>query len=120
MAAKPRPREDELKELRVRIGRSRLRLDRHLRAAAGETQRLTSWKTYVRSFPGSAVTAALGLGLALSGGMKAKSIARWLGGRLMRQAWGSMRSGILAELHAIWVESGSNFKNAQGGGAKDE
>ena len=111
---------EELRELRAKIARTRLRLDRHLHAATKETQRLKSWKTYVQSFPGSAVTAALGLGLALAGGMKAKSISRWLGNRLLRFAWNSTRSGILDEVHAIWAESGSNLNKSQGGGVKDE
>lgn len=120
MGARPTPQEEQIHDLRLQIGRARRRLDRHLHAAAGETQRLKSWRSYVTSFPGSAALAALGVGLALSGGMKSQSIARWLGSRLLRQAWNSLRSGILEELRAVWEESAAKPQAKQGGEAKHE
>ena len=67
------------RELRQQIGRLRRRIDGRLRAAGRETRRLTSWRTYVKRFPGCAVLTALGTGLILSAGLSAHRIARWLG-----------------------------------------
>lgn len=59
------------RDLRLRIGRLRRRIDGRIHATRRKAQRLASWRTYVKRYPGSAVTAALGVGLALSAGLGA-------------------------------------------------
>jgi hypothetical protein len=107
------------RELRQRIGRLRRRIDGHLRAAGRETQRLTSWRTYVKSFPGCAVLAALGTGLVLSAGLTARRIARWLGLRLVGRAFDTAGRAIRRELGQIWASSSPGKKPADTSGAND-
>jgi hypothetical protein len=51
------------RELRVKIGRARRRIDVRLRATATEGRKLMSWQTYVARYPGSSLLAAFGLGV---------------------------------------------------------
>ena len=55
--------QQEKRELRLKIGRMRRRIDARLRATETEGRKLASWRTYVTRYPGSAVLAAFGLGL---------------------------------------------------------
>ena len=48
------------RDLRLRIGRSRRRIDGRLHAIRGGTRELLSWRTYVVRYPAAALTAALG------------------------------------------------------------
>jgi hypothetical protein len=98
------------RELRLQIGRLRRRIDGHLRAAGRETQRLTSWRTYVKSFPGCAVLAALGTGLVLSAGLTARRIARWLGLRLVGRAFDTAGHAVWRELEQIWAATANARK----------
>ena len=63
------------RDLRLRIGRLRRRIDARIRAAENETRRLTSWRTYVKNYPVSAILGALGVGLALSAGLSARRLS---------------------------------------------
>ena len=56
--------------LRLRIARLRRRLDGRVHGLASQGRRLTSWRTYVARFPGYAALAAVGLGLAVSVGLR--------------------------------------------------
>ena len=89
---------DRVQTLRLRIGRNRRRIDRRLRASGEQVRRLRSWTTYVRWRPGSAMQAAFGVGLALSAGFGARRWARWLGLRLVRDAWTQLRDALFHEL----------------------
>ena len=97
--------ERKRRELPRRIGRLRRRIDARIRASQREARRLASWRTYVRRSPGNAVLGALGVGLALSAGLSARRLSRWLGMRLIRHAadhaWGQVRR----ELRQIWADS---------------
>jgi hypothetical protein len=106
------PREDGQNELqatnrrlRLRIGRLRRRIDGRLHSLQREGRRLASWRTYVRSYPGSAVMAALGAGLALSAGVQRRRLARLLGMRLFRWASSNIGSQFWGELQRVWSDS---------------
>lgn len=93
------------RELRLRIGRLRRQIDRHAHAVQREGERLLSWRTVVRQLPGNAVLAAFGFGLALAAGLSARSMARWLGLRMMRRSLREGRRFVWAEWHRIWSAS---------------
>lgn len=101
------------RELRMRIGRSRRRIDRRLRATRDRSQELLSWRTYVVRYPGWALTAALGAGMAASAGLRPGRVSRWLGLALVRQAFGGLQQQLQAELRRIWT--GSSVKNKGSG-----
>jgi hypothetical protein len=93
------------RQLRQRIGRLRRRIDNRLRSSGRQARRLTSWRTYVTQYPGSAIMAALGAGLALSAGLSGRRLSRWLGLRLMRQAWDTAAGRLRQEIDRLWRES---------------
>ncbi len=102
--------EKQKRDLRLRIGRVRRRIDRDIRAAGRSGRKLLSWRTYVKGVPGAAVLGALGAGLALSAGSSRRWLARWLGMMLMRDA--SKRFGHVAwdEITEIWKDSAPDKK----------
>ena len=93
------------RDLRLRIGRLRRRVDDRIRSTGRQARRLVSWRTYVRSHPGYAVTAALGVGLAASAGLSASRLSRWLGLRLLRRATEGAAGRFWQELGQIWADS---------------
>ena len=96
-------RERTKRELRLRIGRLRRQIDNRLRSSGRQTRRLASWRTYVQHYPGSAIMAALGAGLALSAGLSGRRLARWLGLRLMRQGWRTAAQLLRQEIARFWA-----------------
>jgi len=113
-------RERRKRDLRLRIGRLRRRIDGRIRLAGRGARRLVSWRTYVRSYPGYAVTAALGLGLAASSGLSAGRLWRWLGLRLLRRAADGAAGRFWQELKQVWADSAPRSGQAEGNGADDE
>lgn len=107
------------RELRLRIGRLRRRIDGRLHASRREAGRLTSWRTYVARFPGGALAAAFGVGLALAAGMSGPRLLRLVGLRLVQQGTREVGSRLWAELASIWAESARANKNAGTGGGDD-
>lgn len=93
------------RELHIRIGRSRRRIDRRLRAVSDDARRLTDWRTYVARYPGWSLAAALGFGLAASAAFRPAVLTRWLGRSLFVKAVAGIRHGLIAELTRIWTES---------------
>jgi hypothetical protein len=93
------------RELHLRIGRSRRRIDGRLRAASDQTRQLLSWRTYVVRYPALALMAALGAGMAASTALRPRRVSHWLGGTLMHQALGGVRRQLVAELRKIWTDS---------------
>jgi hypothetical protein len=91
------------RELRMRIGRSRRRIDRRLRAVRDRGRQLVSWRTYVVRYPGWALATALGAGLAASAGLKRGRMSRWLGMSLVRQAFGGFQQAFWTDLKRIWT-----------------
>lgn len=92
------------RELRLEIGRLRRRIDRRVRSLEREGLRLVSWRTYVERYPGYAVAAAFGIGLAASAG-SGGGWSRLLGLRLARRALDKAACGVWQELKGIWAES---------------
>jgi hypothetical protein len=93
------------RDLRLRIGRLRRRIDGRVRAADREARRLGSWRTYVTYYPGGALLVAFGAGLALSAALSPRGLTRWLAWRLVRQGWGHVCQAVTGELRRIWAES---------------
>jgi hypothetical protein len=96
------------RELRLRIARSRRRIDRRLRTVNDEARRLFSWKTYVIRFPVQALAAALGVGFVASAGLNRGRVARWLGALLLRQAGQGFLRGLWVALLDVWKKSGDS------------
>jgi hypothetical protein len=91
------------RELRMRIGRSRRRINGRLRATRDRARQLVSWRTYIVRYPGRALIAALGAGFAASAGLRPGRISRRLGLSLVHQAFGGIQSQLWAELKRIWT-----------------
>ena len=113
-------RERRKRDLRLRIGRLRRRIDGRVHGTGREARRLVSWRAYVRSYPGYALTAALGLGLAASAGLSAGRLSRWLGLSLLRRAAQGAGGEFWQELRRIWAESAPGSTPAESTGADDE
>ena len=101
--------DDELlrrkRELRLRIGRSRRRIDGRLRATEDRARQLLSWRTYVVRYPAGALAAALGAGMAASAGLKPGRVSRWLGLSLVARRWAEFEQHLWADLRQIWTDS---------------
>jgi hypothetical protein len=100
------------RDLRLRIGRLRRRIDGRLYASRREASRLTSWRTYVARFPGGALAAAFGVGLALAAGMSGPRLLRLAGLRLVRQGARDVGAGLWRELASIWAGSARDNQTA--------
>jgi hypothetical protein len=93
------------RELHLRIGRSRRRIDRRLHGTRDSAQQLLSWRTYVVRHPGWALLAALGAGMSASSLLRPKRMAGWLGSALVHQAFSGLRQQVWSELRRTWSES---------------
>jgi len=91
--------------IRLRIGRMRRRVDRRLRAIGREGRQAVSWRTWVRRFPGQAVVAAVGMGLAASAALRSGRWIRVLGLSLARHAGDQMLAAVLGEFRDLWAAS---------------
>lgn len=100
--------------LRLRIGRSRRRIDSRWRATEKQTRRLLSWRTYVVRYPAWSIAAALGAGLAVSAGLSPARISRWLGLSLVRHAVHGFKRQFWDELWRVWDESSKEDLKGQG------
>jgi hypothetical protein len=96
------------RELHLRIGRSRRRIDGRLRATKDHAWQLFSWQTYVVRYPGWALAAALGAGMTAANVLRPGRIARWLGNSFVRQAFGGLGQHLWHELQRIWKDSNRN------------
>jgi len=93
------------RRLRLELGRVRRRIDRRVRGSQRSARQLLDWRTYARRYPGNAMLGAFGLGLALSAGLGARGVSRWLGLRLFRSALRDAEKRLGRELADIWAES---------------
>jgi hypothetical protein len=93
------------RELHLRIGRSRRRIDRRVRATKDSARQLLSWRTYVVRHPGWSLLVALGAGLSASNLLRPKRMAGWLGSAFVHQAFGGLKQQIWNELRRTWTES---------------
>ena len=69
---------------------------------------MLSWKTYVVRYPGWALAAAFGAGMAASSVLRPARISRWLGHALVRNAFGGFQQQLWAKLKRVWNDSGKN------------
>lgn len=96
--------------LHLRIGRSRRRIDGRLRATKDQVRQLVSWRTYVVRYPGWALAAALGAGMAASSVLRPGRIASWLGHSMVRQAFGGFQQQLWNDLRRVWTDSNPEEK----------
>jgi len=120
------PTNDQRKrELRVRIGRLRRRIDRRARATRDDAARAVSWRTYAAKYPGNLLLGALGLGLALSAGLSARRLAPWIGRRLLGRSLRQARRHAWKEAERLWrdatppVGSATETSSTENGGADE-
>jgi ElaB/YqjD/DUF883 family membrane-anchored ribosome-binding protein len=95
----------DIRTIRMRIGRTRRRMDRRVNNVEAQGRRLTSWKTYLAQFPISGLGIAFGFGLALTAGLSGRRLLRWAGMRIFRQSVGGFSRGLVDELSQIWADS---------------
>jgi hypothetical protein len=113
------------RELRLRIGRLRRRMDNRIHAVEKHSRQLFSWRTYVVRYPGWSLLAALSAGMAASAGLRSKPTPQWLGSKLARQAFSQVQHRVWEELKRFWAESAARSSNlashpANPNGAADE
>jgi hypothetical protein len=72
------------RELRLKIGRMRRRIDSRIRATAVEGHELVNWRTYVTRYPAAAVLAAFGLGMSGATLFRPQKMLRSLGSSILR------------------------------------
>lgn len=87
-----------IRDIRFQIGRLRRQVDRRLNRTRREGRRLTSWRTYATTFPGSVFTTAFGAGLALALGLSGKRLFRVVGMYLVRRGMKGVGAGMKKEL----------------------
>ncbi|MGA2060874.1 MAG: hypothetical protein ABSG67_10365 [Thermoguttaceae bacterium] len=99
--------EQRKRELHMRIGRMRRRIDKRMHAVGQQGRRLASWREYVSRYPSYALLAAFGVGLAASGGTWRARLLRRLGSQAVRHT--AQRAGrhLWQEIQRIWTESGA-------------
>jgi hypothetical protein len=108
------------RQLRLRIGRLRRRIDRRLGAVGREGRRLVSWRTYVRRYPVYSLLAAFGLGLAFARGLRRVDWPRMMGTTLIRQSLRGILGLVLNELRRLWADSAPGGANSTSGGGDGE
>lgn len=101
----------EIREIRFQVGRLRRRIDRRLNHTRREGRRLTSWRTYAATFPGSVLTTAFGAGLAIALGLSGKRLFRVLGVYFMRRGMKGVGAGVKKELQKEFVRFWEAKKN---------
>ena len=66
---------------------------------------MLSRRTYARRYPGGALAAAFGVGMATSNGLKGPRLIRTICALLIRRGAETMFDGVRAELIRFWEES---------------
>lgn len=107
------------RELRLRIGRLRRRIDRRVRSVRHEGSRLASWRTYAKRYPGYALLAALGAGLTASAGLGRGGWQRFLGRQLVRRMVAKAVDLGWEELKDLWAESAPEKPAAKATGGEN-
>jgi hypothetical protein len=90
------------RELRARIARQRLRIERDTRAVRREAAELRSWRTYVRRFPGVSLIIALAAGFFFSAGVSSRGVSGWFVRFAAARLFASLRQSGADELRA-WL-----------------
>jgi hypothetical protein len=107
--------EQATRQLRLRIGRLRRRIDRRARAVAKEGRRLTSWRTYVTRYTGTSLALAFGVGLALSTGLSGRRLLRRLAAQSIREGLRGVGRSVAGEVKAVWADSSRKRSGAATG-----
>ncbi|MBX3413158.1 MAG: hypothetical protein KF708_10760 [Pirellulales bacterium] len=76
-AHEPLALEARRRELRARIARHRLRIERDAQAVRREAAELRSWRTYVRRYPGASLLGAMTAGFFFSAGVPRPALSGW-------------------------------------------
>ena len=105
--------EEAKRQLRAEAARLRRRIDRHLSGVSTEASRLTSWQTYVKRYPLATLSAAFGVGLAVSAGISRSNWKRWLAGKLFSTAVAGVKAGVLNDIIGAWQQSRNGHSAAQ-------
>jgi len=95
------------RELRLRIGRMRRRINNHLHNTKREGRRLLSWREYVIRYPAYTLLAAFSVGLAASGGFRRGRLLQGLGLQVLRQTTQHAGRHLWQEIERIWTQSGA-------------
>jgi hypothetical protein len=96
----------EKREIRLKIGRTRRRIDARLRATEAEGRKLASWRTYVVRYPGAAVLAAFGAGLSGATLFRPGGLLKKLGFSILRNSADRAASLAFQELERWWKSAG--------------
>jgi hypothetical protein len=95
----------EKRELRLKIGRMRRRIDARIRSTQAEGRQLASWRTYVSRYPAPAVLAAFGAGLAGATVGIRPGILKRFGATVLRGAGNRAANLAWHELERWWTRS---------------
>jgi hypothetical protein len=114
------PDDRTARQLRLRIGRLRRRIDRRLGAVGREGRRLVSWRTYVRRYPVYSLLAALGIGLTFARGLRRVDWPRIVGAALIRQSLRGVLTLVQNEFRRMWADSAPEAASSTPGGGDDE
>jgi len=93
------------RQLRLKIGRLRRRINGHIRGSQRQGRLLLSWRTYVKRYPAGMLAAAFGVGMATSTGLKGPRLLRSICSLLVRRGTGTVTEGVRNELRRLWEES---------------
>ncbi|MHC4403869.1 MAG: hypothetical protein ACYTG0_29785 [Planctomycetota bacterium] len=106
------------RQLRAEIARLRRRIDGRIRSVGREGRRLTSWQTYVRRYPAHAVAAAMGMGLAVSSGLRG-GWRRYVGARVVSRVVTRLVDRALGELERVCRGAATGHASEEAEGADD-
>jgi AcrR family transcriptional regulator len=96
----------ERRELRLKIGRLRRRIDARIRATQTEGRKLASWQTYVTRYPGMAILAAFGLGVSGATMFSSHRLIKGLGRSILQGSADRAIKLMWRELRRHWPSSG--------------
>jgi hypothetical protein len=96
----------EKREIRLKIGRMRRRLDARARKTMAEGRKLVSWRTYAVRHPAAAVATAFGLGLSGAAAWYSNAFLKKLGSALVRGSYDRAIRLVGRELLRRWRSTG--------------
>jgi hypothetical protein len=108
LSDKTMPHDDrqEKREIRLKIGRMRRRLDARAQKAIAEGRTLVSWRTYAGRHPAAAIATAFGLGLSGAAVFSSNVFLKKLGAALLRGSYDRALRLIGQELLRRWKSTG--------------
>lgn len=112
------PYETSQRELRLRIGRLRRRINGRLRVVEYRTRQLMSWRKLIERYSGYAATAALGAELSLSVALRLARRLCWMGGRLLGRSAGRLFRRLWRMARQRWAHAPTNPSEAVSRGTR--